>query len=74
MENTITRRKMLATSAGTLLGVSTFASAASPSEKAEVGDKTPHLNFSLQRKSFANAKFSSVCVNRYYNACLKTTH
>lgn len=42
---------MLATSAGALLGVSTAAHAGSPADKADVGDKTPHVNFSLAGKS-----------------------
>jgi len=42
---------MIATSAGALLGVSIPSRGASPVEKADVGDKTPHVNFSLQEKS-----------------------
>jgi NAD(P)-dependent dehydrogenase (short-subunit alcohol dehydrogenase family) len=51
MADPMTRRKMIATSAGALLGASTFSRAASPSDKADIGDKTPHVNFSLQGKS-----------------------
>lgn len=47
----MTRRKMIATSAGALLGASKIARGASPAGTADIGDKTPHVNFSLQGKS-----------------------
>ena len=47
----ISRRKMIATSAGALLGASRIARAASPAERVDVGDKTPHVNFGLAGKS-----------------------
>jgi NAD(P)-dependent dehydrogenase (short-subunit alcohol dehydrogenase family) len=42
---------MIATSAGALVAASAAARAMSPAEKADVGDKTPHVDFSLQGKS-----------------------
>jgi len=42
---------MITTSAGAVLGASIPSRGASPVEKADVGDKTPHVNFSLQGKS-----------------------
>ena len=47
----MSRRKMIVTSAGALLGASTMVGAGSPAEEADIGDKTPHLNFSLEGKS-----------------------
>src|SRR5438045_3570384 len=47
----MSRRKMLATSAGAVLGASAVSRAMSPAEQADVGDKTPHVTFSLQGKS-----------------------
>jgi NAD(P)-dependent dehydrogenase (short-subunit alcohol dehydrogenase family) len=47
----MSRRKMLATSVGAVLGASTIARAISPAEKADIGDKTPHVAFSLEGKS-----------------------
>jgi len=47
----MSRRKMLATSAGAVVGASTIARAMSPAEQADIGDKTPHMNFSLQGKA-----------------------
>ena len=49
--NSISRRKVIATSAAAFLGASTSMRGASPNDKADVGDKMPHLNFSLQGKS-----------------------
>jgi NAD(P)-dependent dehydrogenase (short-subunit alcohol dehydrogenase family) len=48
---TMSRRKMLATSTGALLGASAVARAMSSAENADVGDKTPHVSFNLQGKS-----------------------
>jgi hypothetical protein len=47
----MSRRKMLATSAGAVVGASTIARAMSPTEQADIGDKTPHTNFGLQGKA-----------------------
>ena len=47
----MSRRKMLATSAGAMLGATTIARAMSPAEEVDVGDKTPHVTFNLQGKS-----------------------
>ncbi|HEX4696531.1 MAG TPA: SDR family NAD(P)-dependent oxidoreductase [Candidatus Udaeobacter sp.] len=47
----MSRRKMLATTAGAVLGASTISPAMSPAGQADVGDKTPHVTFSLQGKS-----------------------
>src|SRR5437763_13064769 len=44
----MSRRKMIA---GAVLGASTIARAISPAEKADVGDTTPHVAFSLDGKS-----------------------
>src|SRR5437868_10557535 len=44
----MSRRKMIA---GAVLGASTIARAISPAEKADIGDKTPHVAFSLRGKS-----------------------
>src|SRR5438067_13903813 len=47
---TMSRRRMLATSAGALLGASMIGTAKAATET-DIGDKTPHLNFSLQGKA-----------------------
>src|SRR6267154_3605003 len=50
-ETGISRRRMLATSASALVGASVLGRAQGVLTKTDVGDKTPHLNFSLQEKS-----------------------
>src|SRR5438874_5866736 len=47
---TMSRRRMLATSAGALVGASMIGTGKAATE-ADIGDKTPHLNFSLQGKA-----------------------
>lgn len=47
----MSRRKMLVTSAGAVLGASAITNAMSPAEQSDVGDKTPHVTFNLQGKS-----------------------
>jgi NAD(P)-dependent dehydrogenase (short-subunit alcohol dehydrogenase family) len=47
----ISRRRMLATSAGALVGASVIGAAQAATTKTDIGDKTPHINFSLQGKS-----------------------
>jgi len=42
---------MIATSAGALLGAAVTRSAEAATAPSDVGDKTPHVNFSLQGKS-----------------------
>src|SRR5438067_7858204 len=46
----MSRRRMLATSAGALVGASMIGAAKAATET-DIGDKTPHLNFSLQGKA-----------------------
>ncbi len=50
IEEWMSRRRMLATSAGALVGASLTAVRAEPT-RTDVGDKTPHVNLSLQGKS-----------------------
>src|SRR5437868_4332084 len=47
----ISRRRMIATSAGALLGAAMNQSAEAATTQSDVGDKTPHVNFSLEGKS-----------------------
>lgn len=51
MDNRVSRRKMLVTSAGALMASSSIARAVSPAQNADIGDKTPHINFTLQGKT-----------------------
>src|SRR6266513_6370373 len=46
----MSRRRMLATSAGALIGASMIGAGKAATET-DIGDKTPHVNFSLQGKS-----------------------
>jgi NAD(P)-dependent dehydrogenase (short-subunit alcohol dehydrogenase family) len=50
-ETGISRRRMIATSASALVGASMLGRAQDVLTNTDVGDKTPHLNFSLQAKS-----------------------
>jgi len=46
----MSRRRMLATSAGALVGASMIGAGKAATET-DIGDKTPHVNFSLQGKA-----------------------
>jgi NAD(P)-dependent dehydrogenase (short-subunit alcohol dehydrogenase family) len=54
-ETGISRRRMIATSASALVGASMLGRAQDVLTNTDVGDKTPHLNFSLQAKSALGA-------------------
>jgi SDR family mycofactocin-dependent oxidoreductase len=47
----MSRRRMITTSAGALLGAAMTRGAEAATTQSDVGDKTPHVNFSLQGKS-----------------------